>query len=114
MQQRVLDVVAREHRERPLGGQLSLQERLRDATRPLARCTVLQRTPAARTVALGEEHALGRLVRPQIEPLGDLLRIAAERMRRAQEHAAVGAALHVHVARPESDLPGGSAHVGLA
>ena len=49
--------------------------------------------PARRRVALREEHALRRVARPVVEPLGELAGYGAERVRRAQEHRAVRAAL---------------------
>ena len=62
---------------------------------PMAR-TVGQRraisdaAPAAAAVALGEEDPVRRACRPGFEPDADRPRIVAERLRRAQDHRAVG------------------------
>jgi len=103
----------RQHDERPLRRKPFLQQILPYPARALARLPVGQRAPAG-AVALREEDALGRLLGPPVEALGELEGISAERVRRAQQHAAVRAPLYEELARAETHAPGRSGHDGLA
>ena len=73
-EQRVLDIVAGENGDRPLGRKIALQQRRGDGANRRERLRVSQRAPAAGGVALRQEHALGRGLRPMHQPLGEVFR----------------------------------------
>src|SRR5436305_1263164 len=60
-------------------------------------------TPAAGRAALRHEAALRRRSGPMMEPLGELVWVGRERMRRADIDRAVAAVVEDHLARPEPD-----------
>ena len=98
-EQRVLDVVAGQDRDRPLGRKLALRAAPARCARTCAqRLRVAERAPGAVGVALGEEDAVGRGLRPMFQPLRQLVRIGLERVRRAQMDRAVGLAVEHDVA----------------
>ena len=103
-EQRMLEVVAREDRERALGREAALEQRLADATRALEGLGVAQPPPGAIRAALGQKGALGRARRPVLEALGQARRIVAERMRRAGADRAVGAMLQHQIERTQTNL----------
>ena len=57
-EQRMLDVVAGENGERPIGRQIALQERRRDRINRGQRVRISHRAPAACGIALRQENAL--------------------------------------------------------
>src|SRR3954470_13763887 len=65
----------------------------------MPRLTVCHAPPVPDRTALRNEHALGRLLCPALEVLTDATRISAQRARRAQDHFAVRAPLHIHLRR---------------
>ena len=56
-------------------------------------CRIGQRAPGAGAVALRQENAVGRGLRPMGQPLGEFFRIGRQWLRRAQQDRAVGSAL---------------------
>ena len=104
-EQRMLDVVAGQDRDRTLGRELALQQRRRDRAHRRKRVGVGQRAPAARGVALRQEHAIRRDLGPMHQALGEIARIWRQRMRRAQQDGAVAAPLDRDLRRPELDRP---------
>ncbi len=84
--QRVLDVVAGQDRDRPLGGQIAREQGFADAAGKFQRLFVGDRAPVAIAVALGEEGLRRRFRRPELQPLGQLVGIDAERLRRTQQN----------------------------
>ena len=72
-EQRVVDAVVREDRDRPLGPEAAVEQRLADAARRRERFAVGDPPPAV-AGALGEERAVGRARRPVHEPLADRAR----------------------------------------
>ena len=97
----MVDAVAGEDRDRTLGGQVAVEQRLRDVTHGLARFRVSDRAPAV-AVALAEEHAIRRLARPVLEPIGHGAHVGFEAARRADDDRAVATALDGDVRRPEA------------
>ena len=87
-EQRVLEAVARQDDDRPIGREAAVEQRLRDCLRaPAQRVGVGEAPPRAVGVAPREERPVRRLLRPVLETLGDLGRIRAERDRRARVDA---------------------------
>ncbi len=72
--ERVLDVVAGENDERPLGGEIARQQRLADAAGKFQRLLVGDGAPVAVIVALGEEDLARRFRGPELQPFGELVR----------------------------------------
>jgi len=103
---RMVDAVAGQDRDRPFRGETALDQTLRDASGGLARLRI-GHLPPSRRHALGEEHTVRRNLRPVIEPVGQRRGIDAERMGRADQHGGVGAALDHHFGRPEGELRSG-------
>ena len=68
----MLDVVAGEDGDRPLGRQAAAQQRRGDGAHLREHLRVAQRAPCARAVALGEIDAVRRGLRPVHQPLGEL------------------------------------------
>jgi hypothetical protein len=79
-QQRVLDAVAGEDQHRPLRRQLAVEERLRQASHRRVRLGVAPRSPLPGRAALRQEYAVGGVLRPVLQPLGDPPRVRAERL----------------------------------
>ena len=65
-QQRVLDVVAGQDGDRPLGREAAREQRRADAPRLVERLGVGDAAPAALVVALREQHPVGSALRPSI------------------------------------------------
>src|SRR4029079_15534569 len=101
VQQPVLDVVAREHHQRPLRRKLAIEQRLPYPPGVLEGVAVRKLAPAC-TGALREERALWRALRPIAQALYEMLRIWLQRVRRAQVDDATGAAFDFYLARPEA------------
>ena len=101
----VLDVVAGQDGDRPLRREPAGEQRLADAPRLVQRRGVGEIAPAARRIALGEQHPVGRLCGPVFQPLGQPGWIGPQRVGRAEQERAVGALLHHHVAGPQQDRP---------
>ena len=99
-EERVLDAVAGEDRDRPLHREAAVDDPLRDAAGDVARLGVGHPAPGA-ALPLGEEHSGRRGPRPMVEPVGHRFRIGSERVGRPHDHRAVGAALDGHVRRTE-------------
>ena len=104
-QQRMLDVVAGQDRDRPFGRERALQQRLRDGAHLREHLRVAARPPRSVRRALRQEHAVRRGGGPMLQPLGQLVGIGAERMRRAQIDGAVGPAIEQHLRRRELHGP---------
>ena len=104
-EQRMLDVVARQDGDRPLGRKLTLQKCRRDGADARERLPIGHAAPGAGAVALREENALGRGFRPMRQPLGEFFRIGLEGARRAQQDRAVRLALDLDACRPEPHRP---------
>src|SRR4051794_9237299 len=105
----MLEIVAREHDQRPLCRKLLLEKILPYPAGPLSNLPVAQRAPPG-AVALREKQPPGCVRRPEVQALGELARVRTERVRRAQQHAAVSAPLDEDVARAEAHGPGRSGH----
>ena len=99
----MLDVVAGQDRDRPLGRELALQQRRADAADLLQGLGIGELAPAAGGIALRQEDPLGGGRGPVFEPLGQLRRIGRERVGRCEMDGAVAAALHRNVARAEAN-----------
>ena len=82
-EQRVVDAVVGEDCDRTLGIEPLVEQCLRHAPHGAIGLAVAQLAPAF-ALALGEESALGRLVRPLHQPLGHAARVRRELLRRAQ------------------------------
>ena len=89
--QGVLDVVARQHDDRPLGAEIELEQRRGDARDRVERLGVGELAPGAVGVALGEEDAVGRLARPAAQAVAEPARIGGQRFGRTDEERTVGA-----------------------
>jgi hypothetical protein len=76
----MLDVVAGQDRDRPLGRKLALQQRRADAADLLQGLGIGQLAPASGGVALRQEDPLRRGRGPVFEPLGQLRRVGRERV----------------------------------
>src|SRR5205085_10414103 len=96
-EERVLDAVVREDRDRPFGVEAAFEERLADAPRRAVRLAIRDLAPRL-ALAFREEVALRRLVRPPREPLGDAARVGRELLRRAKIGIAAPA-LEIHRGR---------------
>ena len=104
--QGVIDAVAGEDRDRPLDGEVPVDQALGDAARRRARRGVGYLAPLApvRALALGQKHPLRRDLGPVIEPVGRGAGIGAQRVGRARQHDAVRATLDDHLGRTEGQL----------
>lgn len=87
-QQRVVDGVVAEHDDRPAGGQLHVQQCLRQAPDDLACLRVTQAPPRTRARALGQEERIGRRRGPVLEPGADAACVRLQRLGVAQHEAA--------------------------
>src|SRR6185369_10451255 len=85
-----VDAVVRENRHRALWTKVAIQERLADAPSGAERLPIRDLPPAL-ALALGDEDALGRVVRPVHEPFGHAAGARAELLRRAQIDVSVPA-----------------------
>ncbi len=103
-QQRMLEIVAREDRERALGRKPALEQRLADPAHALEGFGVGQPPPGAIRTALGQKRARGRVLGPALQPLGQARRIVSERVRRAGADRAIGAMLQLQIERAQTDL----------
>ncbi len=103
--ERVLDIVAGEDRDRPLGREIAREQGCADAADGGQRLAVTDPAPAAGRVALGEVGALRGPRGPIVEPLGQLLRVGRKRVRRLEVERPVRPALDDDVARAEADRP---------
>jgi hypothetical protein len=104
-EQRVLDVVTGQDRDRPLGRQIALKQRRRDRAHCGECRRIAQGPPAARGVALRQENPLGRGLRPMAETLGERFRVRRQRLRRAHQDRAVALPLDGYAGRAEPDRP---------
>src|SRR3989441_3115523 len=98
--QRVVHAVVRKDGDRPLGAEVEVEQRLGDAPHGAVGLAVAQLAPAF-ALALGEESALGRLVRPLRQPFGHAARVGRELLRRAQVNVSV-ASFNLHGRGSES------------
>ena len=112
-EERVLDIVAGENGDRPLGGEIAPQQRLADGAGLRQRLGISNGAPAAGAVALGKKGTLGRMPRPIFQPFGQLGGIGAELLRRAQVDAAVGAPRGDDGLRADRDLADAGRHGAL-
>ena len=103
--ERMLDIVAGQNGDRAIRREIALQQRRSNRAYAGEHRCVGQRTPRTRAVTLREENAIRRFFGPIGEPLGDLVRIGLQRVRRAHEHGAVGSALDQNVRGAEPDRP---------
>ena len=101
----MLDVVAGQDRDRPLGRELALQQRGADAADLLQGLGIGELAPAAGGVALRQVDPPGGGRGPVFKPLGQLRRVGRERMGRFEVDGAVRPAFHHHVARAEAHRP---------
>ena len=100
----MLDVVAGQDHDRPVRRQVAPQQALADPAREAQRLTVGDAAPAARGRALREQDAIGGTLGPEFEPAAQLVRVIAERVRRAHHDGAVGAALDDYIGGAQSYL----------
>src|SRR5688572_32326724 len=98
----MVDAVVREDRDRLLRVEPALEQRLRDAPHRAVGFAVADFSPGIALASFREEYALGRLVGPLNQPLGDAASVRRELLRRAQQHAAVAALLELDFRRGES------------
>src|SRR3954447_18683545 len=93
-QQRVIDAVIGEDRERALRAETLRQNPGRRRAHLAQRLRIGNGAPwRFGTAALGEENRVGPLPRPLLQPVADAARAIAQRLGRAQHDAAVGAML---------------------
>ena len=104
-EQRMLDVVAGQDRNRPLGRQVALQQRRGDGANGRECLRIAQRAPRAGRVALRKEDTIGRGLGPMHQPLREIFGIRRQRMRRAHQDGAVLAPFDQHIGRPELYRP---------
>ena len=104
-EQRVLDVVAGQDRDRAIWRQIAFEQCRRDGAHCGECRRIAQSPPAAGGVALRQEDPLGRGLRPMGETLGERVRVRRQRLWRAHQDRAVTAALDRHAGRAEPDRP---------
>ncbi len=104
-QQRVLDAVAGEDDDRPLGGKVARQQSRRDAAHPRQHLRVSQLAPFAIRAALRDENAIRRLFRPALQRVAVARRVIAERLLDAEDDRAVALALEHGGERAELHRP---------
>jgi hypothetical protein len=80
----VLDAVLREDQQWPLGPEAAVEESLADGAGGAMGLAIGEAAPGAAAVALRQEGALGRAVRPARQPLAEAARRRVQRHRRAQ------------------------------
>lgn len=100
--QRMVDAVIGEDHERAFGAEALRQDPRRRTTHLAQGVRVGDGGPWRFGIAaLGEEDRIGRLPRPLLQPVADAARAVAQRLRRAQHDAAVGAMLGDRLGRCE-------------
>jgi len=97
----VLDVVARQDRDRPLGRQLAPQERGGDARHRIAHLRISHAPPIAVRIAMRKKDAVGRFLRPTRQRIRDARVVSRQRCFRADQDGAVGAAFELGLRHPE-------------
>ena len=80
------------------------EQRLADPAHAFQGFGVGQPSPGAIRAAFGEKGALGRVLRPVLEALGQARGIIAERVRRAGTDRAIRAALQLQIERAQTHL----------
>jgi len=83
-EQRVIDAVVRQNRDRPVGPEALVEERLADYAGGPVGFQVGDLAPAF-ALSLRQEDPLGLLERPAQQPFGDAARLQAELLRRAHQ-----------------------------
>ena len=101
-EQRVLDVVAGQDRDRPLRRQPAPQQRRANALHFVQHLGISELAPLIVGAALRQEHALGRLTRPALQRLAQRVVVAAERLRGTNVDGAVGRALDHGIGRAQA------------
>ena len=102
MKQRMLEIIARKHGHRAFARKSARDQGLADRARAGERLGITERAPAPVRRALREQHALGCLLRPVQEPVGDAFGPGPEPVWRAQQERTVCAPLERHLGRSES------------
>ena len=101
----MLEIVAGEHDQRPLGRELAIDQRLADAARGIERLRIGDMAPLAAVHALGDEGALRRDAGKMHELFREARGIGREHFRRACDDRAIGPALDLDPRIPELYLP---------
>jgi len=91
----MLEIVAGQDGDRTFDRQPALRQRLADAHHPVQHLRVRNAHPLAIRAAPRDEGAIGGLVGPVLQPIGQAPRIRLERLGRAHDHHAAWLALNV-------------------
>jgi hypothetical protein len=103
-EQSVVEVVAREDRERALRAKPAIEQRLADPAHAREGLRVGQPPPGAVRPAFGEERARRRMLGPMLQTLRKARGVRPKRMRRARADRAVLALLQHQIERSQTHL----------